>query len=38
MELTKNRFKAGLKSGKQQIGMWNSIHATVLPEIGRVHV
>ena len=32
MELTKNRFKAGLKSGKQQIGLWNSIHTTVLPD------
>lgn len=32
MELTKNRFKAGLKSGKQQIGLWNSVHSAVLPE------
>jgi 4-hydroxy-2-oxoheptanedioate aldolase len=32
MELPKNRFKAGLKSGQTQIGLWNSINTFVLPD------
>jgi len=32
MDLPQNRFKAALKAGQQQIGLWNSINANVLPD------
>jgi 4-hydroxy-2-oxoheptanedioate aldolase len=32
MELPKNRFKAGLKAGATQIGLWNSVNSLVLPD------
>lgn len=33
MELPKNRFKAALKAGRQQIGIWNTIGGNVVPEL-----
>lgn len=33
MELPKNRFKAALKEGRQQIGIWNTIGGNVVPEL-----
>jgi len=33
MDLPKNRFKAALKEGRQQIGLWNSIGGNTVPEL-----
>jgi len=33
MELPKNRFKAGLKEGRQQIGVWNAIPHSMAAEL-----
>ena len=33
MDMPKNRFKAGLKAGRQQIGIWNSIPGMIVPEL-----
>ncbi|MXN63938.1 4-hydroxy-2-oxo-heptane-1,7-dioate aldolase [Stappia sp. GBMRC 2046] len=33
MDLPKNHFKAALKSGKHQLGFWNSIGGNTVPEI-----
>lgn len=33
MDLPKNRFKAALKAGRQQIGIWNTIGGNVVPEL-----
>ena len=32
MELPKNRFKAALKEGRHQLGIWNSISGSTVPE------
>jgi len=33
MDMPKNRFKAALKAGRQQIGIWNSIPGMLVPEL-----
>ena len=33
MDMPKNRFKAGLKAGRHQIGIWNSIPGMIVPEL-----
>lgn len=33
MDLPQNRFKAALRAGRQQIGIWNTIGGNVVPEL-----
>jgi len=33
MELSRNRFKAGLRAGRHQIGIWNAMPGRMIPEI-----
>lgn len=33
MEIPKNRFKAGLREGRQQLGVWNAIPHSMVPEL-----
>ena len=37
MDLPRNRFKAALAEGRQQIGIWNSIGGTLVPEVLAGH-